>query len=389
MTMREVAPRLRQWLADGTAFGLATVVGVSGSAPRGPGAAMAVNAAGEVVGSVSGGCVEGAVYEAAGEVLESGEPRRETYGFSDDTAFSVGLTCGGTIDILVSRIGPASSLDRVLDSIGRAEPVAVATVIDGPAALGARRCVWQDRAEGSLGDARLDAAVAEEGRGLLTHGMTGTRHFGPHGQRRMDDITVFVQSFVPAPRMLVFGANDFAVALSRVGSALGYRVTVCDARPVFARAGRFPWADEVVCAWPHDYLARTGVDERMVICVLTHDPKFDVPVLLAALRTPAAYIGVMGSRRTHADRTAGLRERGVTDDQLARLCSPIGLDLGARTPEETAVSIAAEIIQRRRGGAGMPLSRRTGPIHRGTFPQIVGPIGNGDDPTVDRLRNLA
>ncbi|MBO3678946.1 XdhC/CoxI family protein [Streptomyces sp. NEAU-YJ-81] len=376
--MRELTPRLRQWLAEGTVFSLATVVKVSGSAPREPGAAMAVSAAGEVVGSVSGGCVEGAVFEAATEVLETGEPRRETYGFGDETALSVGLTCGGIIEILIQRVDPASSVTRVLDSIGEEEPVAVATVIDGPAPPGARRCVWQDRADGTLGDERLDAAVTEDARGLLTHGMTGIKRYGAHGERCGEDIAVFVQSFAPAPGMLVFGANDFAVALSRVGSDLGYRVTVCDARPVFARAGRFPRAHEVVCAWPHDYLARTEVDERTVICVLTHDPKFEELLLMAALRTPAAYIGVMGSRRTHIDRTGRLRERGATGAQLARLSSPIGLDLGARTPEETAVSIAAEIIQRRQGGTGLPLGHRSGPIHRRTLPQTAVPVGNRD-----------
>jgi xanthine dehydrogenase accessory factor len=164
--------------------------------------------------------------------------------------------------------------------------------------------------------------------------------------------------------MLVFGAIDFAAAVARIGRYLGYRVTVCDARPVFATEKRFPDADEVVCEWPHEYLARTKVDERTVITVLTHDPKFDVPLLEVALRTPAAYVGAMGSRRTHDDRIARLRENGMTDADLARLRSPIGLDLGARTPEETAVSIAAEIISLRWGGTGRPLGETSGEIHR-------------------------
>ncbi|MGH3311028.1 MAG: XdhC family protein [Streptomyces sp.] len=371
--MREVMPQLRRWLAQGTPFALATVVGARGSAPRDPGAVMAVSATGEVLGSVSGGCVEGAVYEAALDVLETGEPRRETYGISDEQAFSVGLTCGGIIHILIWPAVPATLISQVLGSVEREQPVALATVIGGPAPLGAQRCVWQDRSEGALGDNGLDAAVTDDARGLLAQGMTATERYGPRGRRRMDDIEVFVQSFAPPPRMLIYGANDFAVALSHTGAHLGYRVTVCDARPVFATARRFPHAHEVVCEWPHDHLARTGADERTVICVLTHDPKFDVPVLTAALRTPAAYIGVMGSRRTHADRTARLREEGVTDDQLARLASPIGLDLGARTPEETAVSIAAEIIRRRWCGTGFPLSGLTGDIHRNGPPQTAVP----------------
>jgi xanthine dehydrogenase accessory factor len=176
-------------------------------------------------------------------------------------------------------------------------------------------------------------------------------------------VTVFVEAFAPPPRMLVFGAIDYATALVSMGRFLGYRVTVCDARPVFATARRFPAADEVVCEWPSRYLARVPVDRRTVICVLTHDPKFDVPVLRLALRSPAGYVGAMGSRRTHEDRLRRLREDGLTDAELARLRSPIGLDLGGRTPEETAVAIAAEIIQTAWGGSGAPLGRAEGRIH--------------------------
>ena len=198
---------------------------------------------------------------------------------------------------------------------------------------------------------------------MLAQGLTAVRRYGPDGERRRDELGVFVQSFAPPPRMLVFGAIDFAAAVARAGKFLGYQVTVCDARPVFATRARFPDADEVVTDWPHRYLAGTKVDSRTVICVLTHDPKFDVPLLEVALRTPAAYIGAMGSRRTHDDRLARLREAGLSDAELARLRSPIGLDLGARTPEETAVAIAAELIQLRWGGSGQPLTATTGRIH--------------------------
>jgi xanthine dehydrogenase accessory factor len=180
---------------------------------------------------------------------------------------------------------------------------------------------------------------------------------------------VFVASYAPKPRMLVFGAIDFAAAVARVGAFLGYKVTVCDARPVFATRSRFPDADEVVVEWPHRYLAEQAaaglVDERSVLAVLTHDPKFDVPLLEVALRLPVAYVGAMGSRRTHDDRLARLREAGLTPSEIARLSSPIGLDLGARTPEETAVSIAAEIVQLRWGGRGRRLAELDGPIHHG------------------------
>jgi xanthine dehydrogenase accessory factor len=223
--------------------------------------------------------------------------------------------------------------------------------------------VWPDRVAGSLGGTRLDAAVDDDARGMLAQGVTGVRRYGAAGERRLDDLQVFVQSFAPPPRMLVFGAIDFAAAVARLGKFLGYHVVVCDARPVFATARRFPDADEVVVRWPHDYLSEVAVDERTVICVLTHDPKFDVPLLEVALRTPAGYVGAMGSRRTHEDRIARLREAGLTDAELARLRSPIGLDLGARTPEETAVSIGAELIQLRWRGSGRPLTDTAGRIH--------------------------
>ncbi|SDM01840.1 xanthine dehydrogenase accessory factor, partial [Nonomuraea maritima] len=217
--------------------------------------------------------------------------------------------------------------------------------------------------------ARLDDAVDDDARGMLAQGVTGLRRYGPQGERRLDDLAVFVQAFAPPPRMLVFGAIDFAAAVARVGKFLGYHVTVCDARPIFATARRFPEADEVVVRWPHDYLASVEVDERTVICVLTHDPKFDVPLLEVALRTDAGYVGAMGSRRTHEDRLARLREAGLSEEELARLRSPIGLDLGARTPEETAVSIAAELIQLRWGGSGRPLATTEGRIHHETRPE--------------------
>jgi xanthine dehydrogenase accessory factor len=364
--VRELLSELKEWHDAGTPFALATVVGVRGSAPRAPGAVMAVTAGGAAAGSVSGGCVEGDVYEVAAEVLATGKPRLRTYGISDDEAFGVGLTCGGTIDVLVQPYTSAADRDRLrelVDTICDGKPVAVATVVSGAAQTGARRVVLADRATGSLGDEGLDSAVTDDARGLLAQGATDARRYGPHGERRMQEVSVFIQAYAPPPRMLVFGAIDHAAATARMGSFLGYRVTVCDARPAFATRERFPTADEVVCAWPHTYLESTAVDARTVVCVLTHDPKFDVPLLVAALRTPAAYIGVMGSRRTHLDRVARLREAGVDEAGLARLASPVGLDLGARTPQETAVSIAAEIIQHRWGGTGRPLTELTGTIH--------------------------
>jgi xanthine dehydrogenase accessory factor len=384
--VRDILDPISKWWDAGDTFGLATVVRTYRSAPREPGAAMAVSADGEAVGSVSGGCVEGAVYELANEVRESGQPVLQTYGISDDDAFAVGLTCGGIIDIFVEPVGRDhfAELGDVAAAVRAEQPVALATVIDGPGVVGARRVIWGDRlagqpggepgqengasaehpSTGTLGSGdRLDHAVDDDARGMLAQGLTGIRRYGPDGERRRDELSVFVQSFAPPPRMLVFGAIDFAAAVAREGKFLGYRVTVCDARPVFATRARFPDADEVVTDWPHRYLAGQNVDARTVICVLTHDPKFDVPLLEVALRTPAVYIGAMGSRRTHEDRLARLREVGMSEEELARLRSPIGLDLGARTPEETAVAIAAELIQLRWGGSGRPLTGTTGRIH--------------------------
>jgi xanthine dehydrogenase accessory factor len=255
-------------------------------------------------------------------------------------------------------------LGGVAEDIAAGRPVAVATLVSGSEGrVGRRMVVRPDATSGSLGSDRLDDAVRDDARGLLVQGSTATLHYGQSGERRGDEVAVFVSSYAPRPRMIVFGAIDFAAAVARVGSFLGYHVTVCDARETFATAKRFPDADEVIVEWPHRYLARTEVDARTVLCVLTHDPKFDVPLLEIALKTPVAYIGAMGSRRTNDDRLKRLRELGIGEDELARLHAPIGLDVGARTPEETAVSIAAEIIAARWGGTGTQLRRTEGPIH--------------------------
>ncbi|MFD5918820.1 XdhC family protein [Kitasatospora sp. NPDC058201] len=375
--MQDIAEQLQAWHASGRAFAVATVVGVSGSAPRDPGAALAVDEAGEAIGSVSGGCVEGAVYELCRAALESGRPVLERFGYSDEDAFAVGLTCGGVIDVFVQPVVPGAdpALDTGLAAVAAGTPVALARAVAGPAALlGATLTVTADTHHGALSPApstvaALERALVTEARAMLDAGRTGQLVLGldgrPCDEQERGTVTFFVESYVPPPRMLVFGAIDFAAAVVRIGKFLGYHVTVCDARPVFATRQRFPDADRVVVDWPHRYLDTQldRLDGRTVLCVLTHDAKFDIPLLERALRLPVGYVGAMGSRRTHRDREARLRASGLSDAEIGRLRSPIGLDLGARTPEETAVSVAAEIVAHRRGGSCLPLSAGDGPIH--------------------------
>jgi xanthine dehydrogenase accessory factor len=409
--VREIAEALRGFRAAGVGFAVATVVRVRGSAPRPAGAALAVTDDGEVVGSVSGGCVDGDVYETARQALRAATPTLASYGIADDDALTIGLTCGGAIDIAIipyPAAAPRPALDAALAAVATGEPIAVLTVLAGPA-LGTQTVVGPDpdpgqpprhgpapftatlaasdsaasdsAASGSadpavsapVDDAPADGAAAgavpndaaeRDARAMLSDGRTGVRRYGLRaGETGGGVVPVFVQSFTAPPRMIVIGAVDYAAALARAGRFLGYRVTVCDPRPVFATGRRFPDADEVVCGRPAAYLDGAQIDRDTVICVLSHDPKVDVPVLRVALRSPAGYVGAMGSRRTHADRLRRLRAAGATEGELARLRSPIGLDLGARTPEETAVSITAEIIQSRSGGSGRPLRDTHGHIH--------------------------
>jgi xanthine dehydrogenase accessory factor len=389
--MNEVIGDIERWRKAGLRVAVARVVGVEGSGPRDPGATMVVNEAGEVAGSVSGGCVEGAVVTEALEAMAHGGARRRTYGYSDDEAFAVGLTCGGTVHVLVDPELPAV-YEELRQALSAHEPVALATVVEvgeaaegtgggdtaddrpgteGPAepppvVLGASMLVDEHgAARGSLGTPELDEVVRRDATGALASGLSATRHYGTRGEARQRTVGVFVEVFAPPPRMVIFGAVDFTAALARVGKVLGYHVSVCDARPVFATSARFPMADDVVAERPERYLAKMGgeLGPRDVICVLTHDPKFDVPAIVAALRTRVGYLGAMGSRRTHADRVERLKGAGVDETTLARVMAPIGLDIGARTPEETAVAICAEIIATRTGKEAPSLRARSGPIH--------------------------
>lgn len=333
--MFEIAAALLAELEAGRAVTVVTAVGVDGSAPRALGSSMALTASGAVIGSISGGCVEGDAVELARLVAESTMPRRESFGFDDESAFAAGLSCGGRLTVLAWMLAPADEDALVaLRAAVAGEPASLAIVVDGaPELLGARV-------------APPHPLPAHTARVPLAESATAL---------------VFVQA--PPPRMIIVGAVDFSAALAAASAAVGYRVTVVDPRALFATPERFPAADEVVVAWPDDYLAGTEVDDRTVITVLTHSDRFDVPALRIALTLPVAYVGAMGSRRTHERRLGMLRDAGVPESAIATLHSPIGLDLGAATPEETAVSILAEVLAVRAGASARPLRDITGPIH--------------------------
>jgi xanthine dehydrogenase accessory factor len=318
--VKDILDTLERWTSEGLRVATATVVKTERSAPRDAGAMLAVSEREEIAGSVTGGCVEPAVYEEAREVLAGGEPRLRTYGIADEEAFEVGLPCGGTVHIFVDLI-ERDLVAPLATAIKDEEPVALEVKVSGEG-VGQKRLV-------GLGE---DGPAAE----LLARGETAIVE--------TDDGEVFVSSFAPRPNMYVFGAVDHAAAVAQVGRFLGYRVTVCDARAKFATSERFPDVDELVVEWPDRFLAAAPVDERTVICVLTHDHKFDVPLLKVALETPAGYIGAMGSRRTNEDRAERLKAEGVTDEQLERVKAPIGLNIGSRTPEEVAIAVAAEVV---------------------------------------------
>ena len=390
--MREVLDDIQHAQAEGSKICVARVVQVEGSGPRDPGAAMVVSEDGHVFGSVSGGCVEGAVVEEALGCIASGESKLVRFGYSDDEAFAVGLTCGGIITIFCSPEVPPV-LDALRSALDGRVPCALATVIAidetevtrtlegrqgaNPCIIGGREIhemthlgatvlISADgRLTGSLGDIELDEFVTRDGDGVVASGHSVIRHYGKRGSATPSEISVFFESFTPPPKMVIFGAVDFTAALVRIAKVIGYEVTVCDARAPFATEARFPDADHVIVDWPHRYLEalKSELGPRDAICILTHDPKFDVPAIVGALRTKVGYIGAMGSRRTHRERRERLIDAGVSALALEKISSPIGLDLGSRTPEETAIAILAEIISRQTGHTAASLSDGDGPIH--------------------------
>jgi len=366
--MLDIADDLLEALGEGRRLAVATVTTVDGSAPRALGTSMAVDDLGRVLGSISGGCVEGAVYQAAEGVLETGEPVLAEFGFTDGDAFAAGLSCGGRIEVFVHEITMSGARGRLddrvvheLEATRDGRPAGLAVVVAG-AAVGTVIAATASATE--VERVGLDLATAQR----ILHELTARVSSGRSGTLDIEcdgePLRVLFVVAATAPRMIIFGAVDFSAALADASSLLGYHVTVCDARPLFATPQRFPSADEVVVAWPSEYLRTTSIDSRTVICVLTHDEKFDIPLLSLALRLPVAFVGAMASRTTHDRRVRALEDAGLSAVELGRLHSPIGLDLGGSTPQETAVSILAEVIASRTGSGGASLRMQTGPIHR-------------------------
>lgn len=353
------------WLRDGRRVVGATLVEAIGSAPLDPGAQMLVDDRTNIEGSVTGGCVEGALVEEAQRILGGGSARIVTYGVSDEEAAGVGLMCGGTVRVFVHehRGDALEALDAVAGARAADEPVAVATLLDGDQA-GAKMAILGDREVGGLGVTELlDRSVQRDARGQLDEGISRLRRYGAGGEVMGADLAVYIQAFSTQPRMVIFGAIDFSAEMAKVASEIGYRVTICDARGPFVKSPRFSRAAEVVVDWPDRYLEGADLSDRDVVLVFTHDAKFDEPALIGALATDAGYIGALGSRKTQARRVERLRDAGLDEEAIARIHAPCGLDIGARTPPETVISVLAEVIAVRTGRAGESLRDTSGPIH--------------------------
>jgi xanthine dehydrogenase accessory factor len=362
------------WLGEGRRVVGATLVERIGSAPLDPGAQMLIDDRANIEGSVTGGCVEAALVEEAGKILAGERARVVTYGVSDKEAAGVGLMCGGTVRVFVHEYGGDSLpvLEAVAAARATGRPVAIATLLDGERA-GASIAILADRVIGGLGITELlDRSVERDARGQLDEGVSRIRRYGAGGEVMGSELAVYIQAFSTPPRMVIFGAIDFSAETARVAADIGYRVTICDAREPFIKSPRFAQNAEVVVDWPDRYLQDRELGPRDVVLVFTHDPKFDEPALTAALATGAGYVGALGSRRTQKRRAERLRDAGLDEQSIARIHAPCGLDVGARTPSETAVSVLAEVIAVRSGRSGEPLRETSGPIHPEAAPDASG-----------------
>jgi xanthine dehydrogenase accessory factor len=351
--MRDVLPDIDRWRAQGKPIAVATVVQTWGSAPRAAGAKMAMTPDNEISGSVSGGCVEGAVYETGVEVLQSGRPQLLHFGVADDTAWEVGLACGGTIDVFVSALDP-SLYDAARAALLEERPFATVTVISSPPDFVGRAVMVRDDGQvmGTLGVAEMDEDAIRAARFALAEGQSqrtgiATGYAGPF--EIFTAVEAFVEVSLPSPTLVIVGGVHIAVALAALAKTLGYRTVVVDPRKAFGSEARFPHVDQLIQKWPDEALAQIGLTRSTAVAMLTHDPKLDDPALKLALPSPAFYVGALGSRKTQQQRRERLLADGLTESQLARLRGPIGLDLGGRTPEEVALAIMAEIVAARNG----------------------------------------
>ncbi|WP_077138223.1 XdhC family protein [Flaviflexus massiliensis] len=362
--MRDILSSIVHWTEP---FAVATVTETWSSAPRRPGSSMAVSSTGEVVGSVSGGCVESDLYLRCQEVIAGGDTQVVRYSVGDGDALSIGLTCGGRIDVVIQYIDPSLGwLAALHDAVLSRTPVALCTILDGDGA-GQTRLVLRAESHGTTHVPHVDRELDRRALDTVSRDDGSIIDIACDWLDKPVHARAFVLSLTPPSRMVIFGSTDHAAAVCRIAKFMGYDVTVCDTRPVFTTPARFPDADEVVVEWPEDYLDQTVIDSQTAICILTHDPRFDIPLLEKSLATRARYIGAMGSRKVHKKRMEELRARGLTETELSRLHSPIGLDIGGYSPEEVAVAVAAELIAERHGGTGQSLSRvstaeRTGDV---------------------------
>lgn len=364
-TARRIAATASDWLREGRKVVAALLVGIEGSAPLEPGALMLIAEDGAIEGSITGGCVEAAVVEEAKAIFGGAAAHTVTFGISDELAGSVGLTCGGTIHVFVHELsGAAARVEAdARDAVAAGRPVSIATLLDGPRA-GSKLAVIDGELEGGFGGPDLlDRSVSRDAEGMLAQGISGVRRYGTEGATLGAEIAVHIHAFASPPKMLIFGAIDFSAALARIASELGYEVTIADPRAPFLETPRFQRAAKTLLAWPQEAFEQVALGARDAVLVFTHDPKFDQPALAGALASGAGYVGALGSRKTTTDRERRLRESGVGESELARVHAPCGLDIGATTPEEVAISVLAEIVARRSGRSGAPLREGSGAIH--------------------------
>ena len=355
--MIDLLPQINEWFARGNEIAVATVIRVVGSAPRPVGARMIVSSEGQMAGSVSGGCVETAVYEEMRDVLAGGPPRKLHFGITEDMIWDVGLACGGTIDVFVQKLDPAL-ITSLVEQIKLGEPVALAVTVSGnrESGIGESGLITRDGVVFGLDESRSTHHAQEM---LKARAARGEVHEIEPG------LEVYVEPFLPPPALIIVGGVHVAIPLTRFAKELGFYVTVVDPRAKFANRERFPEADEVLLEWPDEAFAHLYVDDSTYVVLLTHDPKIDEPTLAAALKTEAAYIGAIGSRGTHAARFERMARWDVTPEDLERVYAPIGLDLGGQKPEETALSIIAEVVAVKNGRSGASLRETKGPISKG------------------------